>query len=87
MADVIHRDKLIKGMCSALVEKPLQCLTIADIVRHAQVSKRTFYEQFDSKDECFLALYLEHCRKVLNEVKAASDNNSASWEERLKSAI
>ena len=33
--------------------------TIAHIVKHARVSKRTFYEHFADKEECFLALYAE----------------------------
>ena len=37
-------------------------MTIADVVRVARVSKRTFYEHFADKEACFLALYAETSR-------------------------
>ncbi len=38
-------------------EKGLAATTIADVARLAGTSKRTFYEHFTDKEECFLALY------------------------------
>ena len=52
-----HRSRLLQALARVSVEKGLAAVTIADIVREAGVSKRTFYEYFDSKDSCFLALY------------------------------
>ena len=51
-----YRQRLITGLASALAEKELGATTVADIVRHAHVSKRTFYEHFADKRECFAAL-------------------------------
>lgn len=31
--------------------------TVADIIKTAAVSRRTFYEHFESKEACFLATY------------------------------
>lgn len=44
-------------MADAVQEKAYGAITIADIVRAAGVSKRSFYEHFESKKACFLALY------------------------------
>ena len=38
------------------VERGYRDTTVADIVRHARTSKRTFYEQFASKEECLIEL-------------------------------
>ncbi len=51
-----HRSRLMTAMGTTLVRKPYAEITIADVVAEARVSKRTFYEQFASKDECLLAL-------------------------------
>ena len=51
-----HRTRLITAMGTTLVVKPYAEITIADVVAAARVSKRTFYEQFDSKETCLLAL-------------------------------
>ncbi|MCL2779370.1 MAG: TetR/AcrR family transcriptional regulator [Polyangiaceae bacterium] len=45
-------------MASALSDKGYVGATIADVVHHAGVSKRTFYEHFADKEECFLACYV-----------------------------
>jgi len=51
-----YRQRLLNGLGEALAARPYAELTIADIVAQARVSKRTFYEQFGSKDACLLAL-------------------------------
>lgn len=53
-----HRRRLMEAMAAALAERGYGDTTIADIVRGARVSKRTFYEHFASKEECLLALYV-----------------------------
>lgn len=52
-----HRSRLLAGMVEAIAEIGFADLTIADVVRRARVSKRTFYEHFATKEACFLALY------------------------------
>ncbi len=56
---VVHnqRERLIAGLAEAVAEKGYGGTTIADITRHAAVSRRTFYEHFDCKDECFVAAF------------------------------
>jgi len=48
---------LIAGLAEAVAENGYAGTTIAHITRHAAVSRRTFYEHFASKDECFIAAY------------------------------
>lgn len=56
---VVHnqRERLIAGLAEAVAEKGYGGTTIADITRHAAVSRRTFYEHFEGKDECFVAAF------------------------------
>ncbi|RKH63447.1 TetR/AcrR family transcriptional regulator [Corallococcus aberystwythensis] len=65
------RDRLVAGLAQAILEVGYGRLTIADIVRHARVSKRTFYEHFEDKEACLLALYATHSARLLEEVEAA----------------
>jgi len=66
-----YRARLVAGMAQAIIELGYARLTLADIVRHARVSKRTFYEHFESKEECLLALYEVQSARVLEEIRAA----------------
>lgn len=52
-----HRARLTEGLAAAIAEKGYAAVTIADVVRIARVSKRTFYEHFADKEACFLAAY------------------------------
>jgi AcrR family transcriptional regulator len=52
-----QRERLIAGLAEAVAENGYAGTTIAHITRHAAVSRRTFYEHFASKDECFIAAY------------------------------
>ena len=50
------RQRLLDGLAAAIDERGYRASTVADIVRHARTSKRTFYDQFASKEQCFLEL-------------------------------
>src|ERR671922_1327679 len=49
-------DRLLDGLAVSIGERGYRDTTVADIVRHARTSKRTFYEQFASKEACLIEL-------------------------------
>ena len=49
------RLRLLEGLAASIGERGYRATTVADIVRHARTSKRTFYDQFASKEQCFLS--------------------------------
>jgi AcrR family transcriptional regulator len=52
-----QRERLIAGLATAVAEKGYRAVTITDITKAARVSRRVFYENFEGKDECFLAAF------------------------------
>lgn len=76
-----YRARLMDGMAAAVAERGYADTTIADIVRHARVSKRTFYEQFASKEECLLALYVEVSERILRAILDAVRSTSEPREQ------
>ncbi len=79
------RLKLIAGFSTAITEKGYAATTIADVVRAARVSKRTFYEHFSDKEACFLASYGLASDETLRAIAAAADP-SLPWEDRVHAA-
>ena len=81
-----HRRRLLQAMASMAATKGLAAVTIADVVREAGVSKRTFYEHFESKDACFLDLYQA---VSMNALKTLRDSVSAErpWQQQLEQAL
>jgi AcrR family transcriptional regulator len=52
------RDRLLLGMAAAIREQgSFRAVTVAEVVRHARTSRRTFYQHFDDRESCFLALF------------------------------
>jgi len=56
------------------------------VTRAASVSRRTFYEQFESKEQCFLAAFdmmVAHVRDSMTEAARAVEG----WEEQVSAAL
>ncbi len=56
-AQATHRDRLIAAMAASIEAKGYRETTVADVVRLARTSRRTFYEHFVDRESCFLALF------------------------------
>jgi AcrR family transcriptional regulator len=52
-----QRARLLRAMADATAERGYADTTVADVLRRARVSRETFYQQFSSKQECFIAAY------------------------------
>lgn len=52
-----QRARLLEAMARAVAHKGFAKTTVADVVALAGVSRRTFYEHFSDKEDCFLAAY------------------------------
>jgi AcrR family transcriptional regulator len=50
-----QRERILVAMAESCARKGLAATTIADIVRPAGVSRATFYELFEDKEDCFQA--------------------------------
>jgi len=81
-----HRGRLLQAMAQSVAAKGYADTTIADVVREAGVSRRTFYEQFSDKAECFTALYEAASRGALQVLRDAIDPKHG-WEEQLERAL
>src|SRR4051812_45155982 len=60
-----QRARLLRAMAEAAAEKGYANTVVADVIARAGVSRRTFYELFDDKQDCFLAAY-DACVDVLS---------------------
>lgn len=61
-SDVVRSQRLrmFRSAAESMVERGYARTTVADIVSRAGVSRRTFYEQFRDRDECFADAF-EYC--------------------------
>jgi AcrR family transcriptional regulator len=52
-----QRGRLLDAIAEAVAEKGYPATTVGDVVARAGVSRKTFYEHFDDKLDCFLAAF------------------------------
>ena len=53
----VQRERVLEAMAAVVAEIGYQEATIRKILDRARISKITFYELFDNKEQCFLAAY------------------------------
>lgn len=80
------RLRLFDGLAAAIGERGYRATTVADIVRHARTSKRTFYDQFSGKEQCFLELLQADVEKLGERIQAAVDPD-AHWHQQIRQAV
>lgn len=81
-----HRQRLIAAMATAIEEKEYRETTVADVVRLARTSRRSFYEQFEDRDACFLALFDATNDAMMRRV-AESVDVEATLDEQVDAAV
>jgi AcrR family transcriptional regulator len=52
-----QRGRMLDAIAVAVADKGYAATTVGDVVSGAGVSRKTFYEHFADKEECFLAAY------------------------------
>lgn len=86
LSEASHRERLLQGMARAVAARGYAQTSIADIVREAAVSRRTFYEQFAGKTDCLLALYEAASGQALK-VLVESVDATRPWQVQVEGAV
>jgi AcrR family transcriptional regulator len=71
-----QHERLIEGLAASIREKGLAQTQVADIVRHARASRRTFYKHFPDKDSCFVELTQRLSLLLMEQVDQAIDRDA-----------
>ncbi len=77
-----HRERLLAAMTDAIREEGLRATTVADVVRRARTSRRTFYQHFDDLTGCYLALLDAFDEHLLSSIFDAA-TGEGPWDERV----
>lgn len=80
------RKRLLDGLAASIEESGYANTKIDDIVRHARTSKRTFYEEFSSKNACYFVLLKATNESMRATIEAAVDP-AEPWRLQVRQAI
>ncbi|HXQ00718.1 MAG TPA: TetR/AcrR family transcriptional regulator, partial [Solirubrobacteraceae bacterium] len=64
-------ERLLEGMLLAAVRRGYAGANVAQVITHAGVSRPTFYEHFEDRDDCFLAVHRDISEQLLGHVREA----------------
>jgi AcrR family transcriptional regulator len=67
-----QRSRLMRALAEAMAEKGYVDTSVAEVLRRARVSRETFYEQFASKQDCFIATFEQAAGVILSNLERAA---------------
>ncbi|MEX2196137.1 MAG: TetR/AcrR family transcriptional regulator [Thermoleophilaceae bacterium] len=84
-----QRGRMLDAVTRAVAKKGYADVTVADVVRIAGVSRRTFYERFTDKQDCFLEAYEAGTKALLGGMAAAVRDlgEDPHWRDILEVAV
>jgi AcrR family transcriptional regulator len=83
-----QRNRIHKAMIGVVSDRGYPETRVVDVIGVAGVSRKTFYELFDSKEDCFLAAYDVLLDNLLNEATDAFEATpGAAWADRIRAAL
>lgn len=80
------RRRLFDGLQASIEERGYRETTVADVVRHARTSKRTFYDHFPTKEQCFVELLTANNEDLVDTLRDTIDP-AAPWQEQVRQAV
>ncbi len=81
-----QRMRLMGAMLVAVGERGYIDTSVADVLSRAGISRRTFYEHFSDKEDCYLQAY-DHVAGVLTEAVGDALQDHRRWQEAMRSAL
>jgi AcrR family transcriptional regulator len=82
----IQRARLLAAMTEVVRERGTGNVAVAHVVERAGVSRRTFYEIFEDREDCLLAAFEEGIARASRYVLDAYDPDGR-WAERIRTAL
>ena len=74
-----QRARMLDAMVQAVAERGYARVVVADVIERAGVSRKTFYEQFSNKEDCFLATYDAGVDALLDAIDEALTALAPDW--------
>lgn len=81
-----QRARIIGALAEEIAIRGYHAVTVADIVGRAGIARNTFYDNFSSKEDCFLAAQQYACDTALGRVVAAA-SEVESWPARVRKGL
>ena len=82
----IQRARIIAAMSELVRERGASAVTIAHVVERSGVSRRTFYELFEDREDCFLAAF-ERVLAAAAQTMLPARQTGTTWRAGIRAAL
>ena len=83
-----QRERALKAMVEAVAERGYAETRVVDVIERAGLSRKTFYELFGDKENCFLAAYDEVSARLYAVTDEAFENAVGEpWPDRIRAGV
>jgi AcrR family transcriptional regulator len=82
-----QRERIIESLAQVCAARGYRATTVEDVIGQAGVSRRTFYDLFADKQQCFLVAYELVMDRLYAAVEAAYWAGERPWPQRMASGL
>jgi AcrR family transcriptional regulator/DNA-binding MarR family transcriptional regulator len=82
----IQRARMLCAMVDAVGERGIGNVTVSHVVGRSGVSRRTFYEVFEDREDCFLAAFDDAIEKIAASIVPAYETER-KWPEKIRAGL
>ncbi len=83
----IQRVRILTAMAELVREQGVRAVTVAHVVARSGVSRRTFYELFEDREDCLLAVFEHALARASAAVLAAYTAPDDRWEQQVRAGL
>jgi AcrR family transcriptional regulator len=85
LISAVQRERLLAAMLRATAELSYREVSVQDVLERAGVSRPTFYEHFENKEDCFLVAFDGAAARLRERLeRAAAGEDAENWRDRLR---
>jgi len=77
----------MNAMAELCAEQGYEATKIADLVRRAGVARKTLYDNFEGKEEVFLAAFDAAIDEIAQRIEAACEETDGEWIDRVAAGL
>jgi len=81
------RRRIMDAIAELTAEQGYEATKIGDIVRRAGVARKTLYDNFEGKEEVFLAAFNSAVEEVMQRIEADCAAAEGDWEEQVQAGL
>jgi AcrR family transcriptional regulator len=83
----MQRARMLRSAVAVVSEHGYGQMSVARVTGRARVSRRTFYDIFADREDCFLAVFDDALARVSGLIVAAYEGERGPWRERVRAGL